>query len=501
MAIRFKKYLPIIGVLALLKLIIHWFGNQNYGFHRDELLHLSVSEHMAWGYFEFPPFIALIGKLSYLLFDYSLVGTRLFPMLAGIGILILCCLIAKELGGKSKAVLLSGICILAFVPFYRNHTLFQPVAFDQFFWTAGFYLLIKFFNSKKKEHLLLMGLMAGLGLMNKYTMLVWGLGLTVGLIFYKRGELYKSTWLYIAGGISFLVFLPNLMWQIQHDIPFLLHLDVLNQKQLANISPFEFGLAQLELPLTLAVSLIGLFALFLNEKMKKYRSVGVTVSVIFITMWVMKSKAYYFFAAYPVLFAAGAVQIEKWFINRPGWNYAVAAALFIPAIPFIPQATPILPIETYVEYMNKQENEQGRIELTGDYADMFGWEEQVELVDSVYKSLLSEYNPEDIVIWAENYGEAGAVKILGDKYGLPDPISRHGSFWLWGYGNKDAEVWISLGNEKGSVGHVFEETELVKIITHKYAIGEENGIPLYICRKPKVDIEEWWRNYERNVFE
>ena len=496
-----KKYLPIIGLLGFVKFSIHWFGNQNYGFHRDELLHLSVSEHLEWGYFEFPPFIAWIGKISYLLFDYSLIGMRLFPTLAGVGILVLCGMIAREMDGKSKAVFLAGVCVLAFVPFFRNHTLFQPVAFDQFFWTLGFYLLIRFFNSEKKEYLLLVGLTAGFGLLNKYTMLVWGFGIAVGLIFYNRGELYKSKLLYISGCISFLVFLPNLIWQIQNDIPFLLHLEVLNQKHLANISSFEFGLAQLELPFTLSVSLIGLYALFRNEKLKKYRNVGIAVLVIFVTMWIMKSKAYYFFAAYPVMFAAGAVQIEKWLNNHPNWNYAIAATLFLPTIPFIPQATPIIPIERYVAYMDKQENDEGRIELTGDYADMFGWEEQVAIVDSVYKSLLIKHHPKDIVIWAENYGEAGAVKILGDKYGLPDPVSRHGSFWLWGYGNKNAEVWISLGNEKESVEYVFEEVELVKIITHKYAIEEEHGIPLYLCRKPKIDIEQWWQNYKRHVFD
>jgi hypothetical protein len=497
----FKKSLTIVGVLGFIKLTIHWFGNQHYGFHRDELLHLSVSEHLAWGYFEFPPFIAWVGKLSYLMFDYSLMGMRLFPTLAGLGVLILCCLIAREMGGKSKAVFLSGICVLAFVPFFRNHTLFQPVAFDQFFWVLGFYLLIKFFNSENKGYLLLVGLVAGLGLLNKYTMFVWGLGIAVGLLFYKRGELFKSKWLYVAGGVAFLLFLPNLIWQIQFDFPFLLHLEVLNQKQLAHISPFEFALAPLELPFTLVISLIGLYAMFRSKKLKQYRSVGVAVVVIFITLWIMNAKAYYFFPAYPVMFAAGAVQIETWLQHRPNWNYAVAAILLLPAIPFIPEATPILPIERYVEYMGKQENEDGRIELTSDYADMFGWEEQVALVDSLYQSLLINHQPKDVVIWAENYGEAGAVNILGDSYGLPNAISRHGSFWLWGYGNKDAEVWISLGNEKESVEHVFEEVELVKIITHKFAIGEENGIPLYLCRKPKLDIEQWWQNYERNVFD
>jgi 4-amino-4-deoxy-L-arabinose transferase and related glycosyltransferases of PMT family len=112
-----KKYLPIILILSTIKLIIHWFGNQKYGFHRDELLHLSVSEHLDGGFMEFPPFIGVIGKISYWLLDYLLLGVRLFPALGGVGILILCCLITKELGGKSKEVLLSGICILAFLPF------------------------------------------------------------------------------------------------------------------------------------------------------------------------------------------------------------------------------------------------------------------------------------------------------------------------------------------------------------------------------------------------
>ena len=496
-----KQWVSVIATLALIKFGIQWVGNQNYGFHRDELLHLSVSEHLAWGYFEFPPMIAWIGKISYLMFDYSLVGMRLFPTLAGIGILILCCLMAKEMGGRLHAILLAGVCVLAFVPFYRNHTLFQPVAFDQLFWTFGYFLLIKFFNSKHRKHLLMLGVIAGLGLLTKYTMAVWGFGIAAGLLFYNRAELFKSRWLYIAGGITFIMVLPNLIWQIQYDIPFLLHLEVLNEKQLAGISPFEFGLAQLESPLTLAVSLIGMYALFQHESLQTYRPVGIAFLISFFTFWIMNAKAYYVFAAYPVLFAAGAVQIEMWLKHRPKWTYGVAAILFLPAIPFIPQATPLLPIETYVEFMDKDVNDEGRVELTGDYADMFGWEEQVALVDSVYRSLLSEYGPEEIGIWAENYGEAGAVKILGDAYGLPDPISRHGSFWLWGYGNKNASVWISLGNEKKSVEYVFEDVQLVKIITHPYAIDEENGIPLYICRDPKIDIDQWWQDYEKNVFD
>ena len=494
-----KKYLPIILILSFTKFIIQWLGNRNYGFHRDELLHLSVSEHLDWGYMEFPPLIAAIGKVSYWLFDYSLLGTRLFPTLAGVAILIMCCLMAIEMGGQLKALLLSGICVLAFLPFYRNHTLFQPVAFDQLFWTLGFYLFIKYINSENKKFLILMGITLGLGIMNKYTMLVWAFGLFIGMFFHKKANLFKNKWLYLSALLSLLIIIPNIIWQIQHNFPIIKHLQALNEKQLNELNPVAFGLEQLNFPLTLIISLFGLVAFIADKHLKNYRSVGIAAIVIFSTMWILNAKAYYVFAIYPVLFAGGAVKIESLFPKKPVWVYVIAIVTLASSIYFIPEATPILPIEEYVEYKDLEEK-NSRVELTSDYADMFGWKEQVKLVDSVYQTLSSQ-EKSNCVLWAENYGEAGALKILGKKYDLPNPISRHGSFWMWSYGNKNADVWISLGNEKPSVEHVFAEVELVKIITHRYAIGEENEIPLYVCRKPKIDIEKWWENYEEHIYD
>jgi hypothetical protein len=335
--------------------------------------------------------------------------------------------------------------------------------------------------------------------MNKYTILVWAFGLIVGLFFYEKGTIYKNKWLYISAFISLLIFMPNIIWQKLKDFPLLKHLQVLNENQLKGTNPMGFGLEQLNFPFTLIVSLFGLLPLLFGEKLKNYRIIGIASLVIFFTMWILNSKAYYVFAIYPVLFASGSVVIERLFKKKPILVYIIATIILVPSIYFIPKLTPVLSIEKYVEYADLKE-ENGRIELTGDYADMFGWEEQVKLVDSVYQSLTPKEKA-NCVLWAENYGEAGALKILGKKYNLPNPISRHGSFWIWGYGNKDADVWISLGNEKPSVQYVFEEVELVKIITHKYAIGEENGIPLYICRKPKIDIEKWWKGYEEHIFD
>nr|WP_294938718.1 glycosyltransferase family 39 protein [uncultured Flavobacterium sp.] len=495
-----KKYLPIIFILSLVKLAVHLVANRNYGFHRDELLHLSVSEHLAWGYMEFPPFIAVVGKIAHFIFGYSLSGVRLFPTLAGVAILVLCCLIAKELGGKKNAIMLAGISVLAFVPFFRNHTLFQPVAFDQMFWTLGFYYLIRYFNSKDKKFLIYLGITAGIGLMNKYTFVVWGFGIAGGLLFFERGKAFKDKWLYISGIMALLIVLPNIIWQYTHNFPLFAHLQKLKESQLDEIGPYEFALDQLKMPFTLLISLIGLGAVFFDKELKKYKSIGIAVLVIFFTMWFLQSKAYYFFAIYPVLFALGAVKTEKLVQKRPIWNYVVAVILFVPTIYFIPMATPVLPIEEFVSYNKLTPEKDGRIILTGDYADMFGWDEQVKLVDSLYQSL-PENERKKCVILAENYGEAGAVKILGDKYNLPDPVSRHGSFWTWGPGEKDGEVFISVGNEEEVVNKLFEENKLIKMVTHKYAIDEENNIPVYLCRKPKKNLHQLWPELEKYIFE
>lgn len=495
-----KKLLPLIITFCLVKLAIHLIGNVNYGFHRDELLHLSAGEHLAWGYMEFPPMIAFIGKLATSIFGYSLGGVRFFSTLAGIGLLALTCAIAYELGAGKKALFLTGICVLGFLPYFRNHLLFQPVGFEQFFWTLGFYCLIRYFKTRKAVWIIGLGITAGLGLLTKYTMLIWGGGVAVGLLFFDKGSSFKDKWLYAGAVIAGLILLPNIIWQYQHDFPILLHYQKLKEDQLSEISPAAFGLDQLKLPFTLIVSIIGAVAFFRNPKLKPYKTLSVAVLFIFVTMWLLQSKSYYFFAAYPVLFAAGSVQIEQWFSKKPVWNYVVAAVIILPVAFFVPDAIPVLPVEKYVQYKHLKPDAEGRIKLTDDYADMFGWDEQVKLVDSIYRSLPAG-EKEQCVIWAENYGEAGAIEILGKQYHLPEPRCSHGSFWLWGPGDKKGDVVISIGNEKDNVERKFGETQLVRMITHKYAIDEENNIPVYICRKPKVDVQKIWPTYKKGIFD
>lgn len=495
-----KKYLPLILTLSFVKLIIHFIGNQNYGFHRDELLHLSVGEHLDWGYMEFPPFIALIAKISHSIFGYSLFGMRLFPTFAGIGILVLSCLIAIEIGGKKKTVLLTGVLILIFNAFYRNHLLFQPVAFDQFFWTLSFYYLVRYIKTHANKYIVLIGISLAIGFMNKYTIAILLISIFVSLIATEREKVIKNKWFYISGIISLIIVLPNLIWQIQHDFPVLKHFQKLNENQLDAIGKFDFVLGQIASPFTFIIALIGLFALFFDSEIKKYKSIGITFILVFFLLWFLKSKSYYFYAIYPVMFAFGAFKVQKMLRNKSVLFYSIISFLVLISFYFIPKDIPVLSIEDYVAYQKIQPEKDGRYKLTSDYADMFGWEEQVKLIDSIYTSLPKE-DKEKCVLLAENYGEAGALTIIGEKYNLPKPVCAHGSFWLWGTGKTSGEIGITIGLEKEVVEKAFEDCQLIKIIHHKYAIDEENNIPVYLCKKPKIKLKDIWPSLESHIFD
>lgn len=488
-----KRYLPLIFMICFVKFAVHLYGNPHYDFMRDELLHLSAGHHPAWGYFEFPPFIAWVATLSISLFGHSLEGMRFFATLAGITIVVLCGLMAVELGGKKWAVFLAGVCALAFLPYYRNHFLFQPVAFDQLFWALGFYFVLRYVNTGRSVYLVYTGITAGLGLINKYTFVVWIAGMLFALLFHEKARVYRNKWLYAGGAIALLIFLPNILWQLHHDFPFLLHLEQLSKTQLDKNSIFEFPLGQLLSPLTLIVSLGGLYFLM---RRPRWRFLGLSFIAMFILMWALHSKAYYFYAAYPPLFGAGAVWAEGLFRKRPYWNIAVAVVLIGFVVPFLPRLIPIMPIEKFVRYTHEKPDAEGHYELTSDYADMFGWREQVQLADSIYQSLSPE-EQRKCIFWAENYGEAGAIRIIGNR----EPVCRHGSFWSWGPGPLPGEVAISIGNEPEVVEKVYEEHVLIKMIRHPYAIDEENNIPVYLCRKPKISLQAIWPSLETRVYE
>jgi hypothetical protein len=232
---------------------------------------------------------------------------------------------------------------------------------------------------------------------------------------------------------------------------------------------------------------------------KTWCFLGWTYLLLLAEFLIFRGRIYYLAPIYPMLFAAGAVAIEGW-IAMSGKNWikgAILAPLVVGGMVAAPLALPILPLEMAARYATFWDVESVQVEkepsgkLPQMYADMMGWPEQAKIVAGVFKSL----SPDDQVrtaIFARNYGQAGAIDYFGPSLGLPHAISGHNNYYLWGPQQYTGELVIAIGMPLEDLKRLFDQVELAATINNDYAIPEENNLPVYICRKPKVSLQQAW---------
>lgn len=495
--------LAILAYFASLKFLFLFLINEEYGFHRDEFLYIAMRDHLAWGYLEVPPSIAFFAKLSGGLFGDSLYAFRFFPAWTGAATVFIIGLMTRELGGGRFAQVLAALAFIVSPACLRINILFQPVSFDLFYWVMGGYLLIRLLKKSQPHLWIAMGLICGLGLMNKYTMLLFGFGLLVGLLLTYHRKMLLTIWPWLVGAIVFLIILPNLVWQFNHGWPLFEHLQELSRSQLVNVRPSEFMIMQILMNLsTFPIWMIGLYFCLISENGRLYRPLGWMYLSILAILLFLSGKAYYLLPAYPMLFACGSFAIEK-FIIRKNWRWlkpAIVTLVVINSIVPIPYGIPIMSVNTFKKYAQfMAENfklveplrwETGEIHsIPQDFADMFGWENQVATTARVFYTL-SDEEKASCTIFAGNYGEAGALGYFGDRYDLPKPICVNGSYYLWGPGNSSGEILLTVGISREYLEGNYAEIELAATITHE--IARETDIPIYICRNPKTSLREAW---------
>lgn len=500
----------IAWALASISFLLHFFTNLAgaYGFFRDELYYIACSDHLAWGYVDQPPLSLWLLKISRLILGDSLVAVRFIPALAVAGTVLLTARIAKELGGKEWAVFLASLAVvispihLAMGGYYNMNTI------DMFIWALAFYLITRIINSRQTILWLWLGLVLGLGLLNKISVLFLGAGLFVGLLLTNL-EWFKTRWPYIAGGIAGFLFLPYVLWNILHDMAHLEFIHNASAGKYSGRSSLDFigevftGLHPLNLPLWLA----GLLALFFNGKLKPYRILGwIFVTVFVITLVNRTSKGEYMAAAFPAVFAAGGVFLEH-LLNRAyrRWAlYVYPSLMVIMTIIIVPLVLPVLPVEQYIRYAKvlghePSSNENKELsDLPQFYADMFGWKEKAHDVAEVYNTL-SAADKAKCAIFSINYGRCGAIDFYGRAYGLPASIGNHNNYWIWGPRDYTGEVMIIMGGSKEDHIDDFESIALAKKSECRHCMPYENHVNIWVCKGLKKSLKEIWpeeKHYE-----
>jgi hypothetical protein len=492
--------LGILLTFCAAKLLLHIFTSvRHYGYFRDELYYLDMARHLDWGSVDAAPLIAVYAKIA-LWMGGSLAALRILPALAGAGLIALTMFIARELGGGRYAQFLAGLCILLCPAVLSMDSLLTMNAFEPLFWMGCIWVVARILRTGNSRLWLWFGVLAGLGLENKHSTLSFGFAVTVALLLTHHRREFAHKWIWIAGAIAVVVFLPNLIWQIRHHFPTIEDLaNVRREGKNVVLGPLAFVKEQiLDLhPILLPVWVAGLIW-FLRER--RWRVLGWTFVVFFVLMEVAHAKNYYVFPIYPMLLAGGAVVIEHWLANcaastRTAARVAVVAIIVLAAIPAIPMVTWMLPPERLLAYQNAIGFKPAKMEvhheslLNQPIADQFGWPEMAREVAAIYNSLPPEERSQT-GIWAGNYGEAGAINLFGPQYGLPTAYSRHQNHWYWG---PPPQVYKNLIVIQWSLDDVRDNCTSFQAFEHyeRFGMGEENQ-SMYLCRGVEFDIQKIW---------
>jgi hypothetical protein len=498
-----KKYFVILALsaLALFNIILHLVVSNNLEFHRDELLYFSLGQHPGFGYATVPPLIGWIAWLMQNIFGYSLFAVRIFPALLGGVMVFLISALAKELGGSAFSRILAAVGIIISGFGLRTFLLFQPVHIDLIFWTLSFYLVIKYINTKSDKYLILFGIAAGAALLNKYLIGLLFLSFLTIIPFTQHRNIFrnKKFWIGILAGT--IIFLPNIIWQIVNGLPVINHFSELARTQLVNVDKGAFLIDQLFNPMAASfLTIAGILFLFVSRRVKKFRFLGIISIFIIVVLMLLQGKSYYTQGLFPLLIAAGSVSWEK-LLEKLWAKILFAVILILLTIPMVPIGIPVYKTEKLIGYFKDLEIKYGmtffrRFEdnsihsLPQDYADMLGWEELTAVTSKAWQ-MVNDRNA--CFIYCENYGQAGAITVIGKKYGLPEAVSFNESFLYWFPEKFDPDIksFIYINDELGDdVAALFGKITNVGSIANPDA--REYGTTVYLCEDPVRSFNEFW---------
>jgi len=491
----------LVGSIATALFFSHLLSSGRYGYFRDELYYAICGQHLSWGYVDHAPLIALLTRFTRGLFGDSLYSLRFLPALSAAAKILLTAWMVRELGGKRFAQVLAAT-VMFFCPVYLTMDSFLSMnSFEPLFWMGTAAIAMRIAAGGSPRLWLFLGAIAGVGILNKHSMLLFGLALLLGLLVSSGLRYFRSPWIWLGGLIAFAVFLPNLLWEIQNHYPTIEFLRNASYTKNAYVPWYNFigQQALLVLPLSFPVCLAGLWFFFAAERGRPFRFLGWTYVLLLLLMIILRGRIYYLAPVYPMLFAAGAVWLE-WKIAERNWDWAKQAILVPLAVGGIvaaPLAMPLLPVNAAADYASFWNVSKVHVETTQAgrlpqfFSDMIGWPEQAAVVASVYRKL----SPEDqarCIILAGNYGEASAINYFGATYGLPRAISPHNSYYLWGPRENSGDVVITLGIDEEVLHSLFGEVQQVAAINTVHAMPAETNLPVYVCRKPRQPLSQAW---------
>lgn len=499
---------PWVYIIALIYFSLHLATSTRYGYFRDALYYLACSEHLAFGYVDQPPLIAVVAWIARHTLGTSLPALLFWPALAGAGRIGLAAAFAREIGAKRFGIVFAAT--LAATPgvwWVIDHQ-FSMNALEPLLWTGCAYVIVRLINTHNPKLWLVFGAIAGVGLENKYSIVIFGAALIFGVLLTRQRQILFTPWILLGGATALLLFLPNLIWNIQNHWPFLelMHNVRATGKDVV-LPPGKYLLQQILMmnPVSFPFWFCGLLFYSFSSAAKSYRALGWAFLITIAFFMLTHGKDYYSGPAYVVLLAGGAVATERllrsYFFARPKLRTAFESLCFVwllvGIVPLLPLVLPVLPIDSFLRYQSKLPFDVPKTErsfvgaaLPQYYADEFNWPEMVASVGQVYNALSPDERART-AIFCNNYGQAAAIDFFGPRYGLPKAISGHQTYFLWGPRNYTGEIVILIGEEENEARQQFDSVSVAATQHNPYAFRYET-MPILLCRGLKWNLQTGW---------
>jgi hypothetical protein len=480
--------------LAAVVAVVHLATNGRYGFHRDELQFLSDARHLDWGFVAYPPLTPCIERIGLEIFGLSLVGLRLFSVVAQAAIVVLTGLMARELGGGRLAQVTSALAVaLSPLPLFEG-TEFQYTSFENLWWVLIAYFTIRLLKSENPRWWLAIGSAVGLGLLTKYSIAFFIAGILAGIVLSRARRFLLSGWFWGGIGLALLIVLPNFLWQVNHGFisyHFLQHIHV---RDVGEGRANGFLRDQVLICINLFAAPLAVVGLIAFLRHARYRMLAWMYIVPFALFFFAKGRGYYLAAAYPMLLAMGAATGEGWV-----QSLSKALRLTVEIVTFTGLAVcgayvcaVILPLQSAGPLRDFA------LAHNGDLREEIGWPELVKTVASIRDSLPAQQQS-DVGILVGNYGEQGAIEMLGPAYRLPLPISMTNSAWLRGYPAQPPSTLIVVGFSLQAADRAFTACRLAGHNGNPYGVKNEESEAhpdIFLCGPPRKPWPEFWRDYQ-----
>jgi len=495
-------------LIALVTALFHFAVAHNYGYFRDELYFIACAQHLAWGYPDQPPLVALVALLS-APFHWSLLVLRAPSAIAAAVQVLVVAALVRDLGGGRFARMLAALAVAILPAYITLGSVLTTTSFEPLTWSLVALLTLRALRAPTLAAGALVGAAVAFGAYGKYSMLLWAFALVLGIACSSQRAILRSRCALAAYAVATIALAPNLLWQAVHGWPFLevIHADFIGRHPFNNgwqleyhgfiANTLSFTLEQIAFtnPLLAPLWIVGIFSALRTPALRFF---GIAALGTFVVAIALEAKGYYVVGAYGSLLALGAVAFER--ATQPlgaGRVTAIVALLASTAI-ILPLAAPVLPVDALIAYsriLHLTGRHGGTAQLVQPlFAEEFGWQRLAADVARVYDRLPEELRART-AIYADTYADAGAIDRYGPAFDLPSAIGSQNAYWLWGMHGYDMRSVLAIGaSRERELFAAYAQCTPVGTTFDRYRAVVEGPTPIFLCSHPRLPRAALWRS-------